>query len=83
MFRFLAAGDARGFTYAGQVGLHVRPVEGLLAPGAPDGNEVLFGFAAGPQNVLLSSWLGSDRRAGVFWRDRLFDLSTDRPDSRG
>src|ERR1035437_7085953 len=28
MFRFLAAGDAGHFTYAGQFGLHVRPVEG-------------------------------------------------------
>ena len=26
MFRFLAAGDARGFTYAGQLGAHIRPL---------------------------------------------------------
>jgi hypothetical protein len=56
MFRFLAAGDARGFTYAGQLGLHVRPVEGSLPPGGPDGNELLFGIAAGRKLSVRNGW---------------------------
>lgn len=56
MFRFLAAGDARGFTYAGQLGLHVRPVEGGLPQRAPDGNEILFGIAGGRKMSVGNSW---------------------------
>ncbi len=47
MLRVLFAGDAGGFTYAGHVGVHIRPVEAPLAPEGPDGSELLFGFAAG------------------------------------
>ncbi len=47
MFRLLFAGDAHAFTYAGHVGVHVRPLDEAPAPGAPHGSEFLFGFAGG------------------------------------
>lgn len=48
MFRLLFAGDARGFTYAGHVGVHIRPLDDAPTPGSPRGHELLFGLAAGP-----------------------------------
>jgi hypothetical protein len=56
MFRFLAAGDAGRFLYAGQFGLHVRPVEGSLPPGGPNGNELLFGASAGRRFTVSKDW---------------------------
>ena len=56
MFRFLAAGDVGRFSYAGQFGLHVRPAEGLLLPGSPNGNELLFGAGAGRKFSVRSDW---------------------------
>jgi hypothetical protein len=56
MFRFLAAGDARGFAYAGQIGVHIRPLDDFPAPGSPVGNELLFGIAAGRKIDLGSQW---------------------------
>jgi len=56
MFRFLAAGDAGRFSYAGQLGVHIRPAEGLLLPGSPNGNELLFGVSAGRKFPLRSGW---------------------------
>ncbi len=56
MFRFLAAGDAGHFTYAGQFGVHLRPVEGGIPPGGPNGNELLFGAAAGRRFTVHSDW---------------------------
>lgn len=56
MFRFLAAGDAGRYSYAGQVGLHVRPVEGSLPPGGPNGNELLFGASVGRRFVVCNGW---------------------------
>jgi len=47
MFRVLFAGDRRLFTYAGQLGVHVRPLDDAPAPGSPQGSELLFGVAAG------------------------------------
>lgn len=46
MGRLLFAGDAGPFTYAGQVGIHVRPRDDAPVPG-PQGSELLFGAAAG------------------------------------
>jgi hypothetical protein len=57
MFRFLAAGDAGHFTYAGQFGLHVRPVEGSLPPDGPNGNELLFGSRAGRRFTVRNGWV--------------------------
>jgi hypothetical protein len=47
MFRALFAGDVGLFTYAGQVGVHVRPLDDAPIPGSPQGSELLFGAAAG------------------------------------
>src|ERR1700682_4786991 len=47
MFRFLAAGDSGAFTYAGQLGVHVRPLNDAPVPGSPNGNEFLFGVSGG------------------------------------
>jgi hypothetical protein len=56
MVRFLAAGDAGHFSYAGQVGLHIRPVGGSPAPGSPSGNELLFGLSAGRRFSVGPGW---------------------------
>ena len=47
MIRALFAGDAGLFTYAGQVGVHIRPLDDSPAPGSPRGSELLFGIGAG------------------------------------
>lgn len=56
MFRFLAAGDAGGFTYAGQLGVHVRPLNDVPAPGSPNGSEFLFGISAGRRLPVGNRW---------------------------
>jgi len=56
MFRLLPAGDIGRFSYAGQLGVHIRPVEGLLPPGSPNGNELLFGVSAGSRFSVRSGW---------------------------
>ena len=48
MGRVLFAGSVGLVTYAGQVGIHVRPLDDTPAPGSPRGSELLFGVAAGP-----------------------------------
>jgi OmpA-OmpF porin, OOP family len=47
MGRALVAGDVGRFTYAGQLGAHVRPRDDSPTPGGPQGSELLFGAAAG------------------------------------
>ena len=47
MGRVLFAGDVGRFTYAGQLGLHIRPVNDEPAPGSPRGSELLYGVAGG------------------------------------
>ncbi len=47
MFRALFAGDVGLFTYAGHVGVHVRPLDETPVLGSPQGSELLFGIAAG------------------------------------
>jgi OmpA-OmpF porin, OOP family len=47
MGRVLIAGDVGRFTYAGQLGAHVRPRDDSPTPGGPQGSELLFGAAAG------------------------------------
>lgn len=46
MGRLLFAGDVGAFTYAGQVGIHIRPRDDAPVPG-PQGSELLFGAAGG------------------------------------
>ena len=52
MIRVLAAGDVGSFTYAAQLGVHIRPLDDPSTPGSPLGSEVLFGVAAGPKLSL-------------------------------
>jgi hypothetical protein len=40
------------FGYAGQLGVHVRPLDDAPTPGSPKGSELLFGVAAGPRLAL-------------------------------
>ena len=47
MLRALAAGDVSRFTYAAQLGVHIRPLDDSPVPGSPEGSELLFGAAAG------------------------------------
>jgi OmpA-OmpF porin, OOP family len=47
MIRALAAGDLGVFTYAAQLGIHIRPLDDSPTPGSPRGSELLFGAAAG------------------------------------
>ena len=47
MLRVLAAGDLGNFTYAGELGVHIRPTDDGSVPGAPRGSELLFGVAGG------------------------------------
>src|SRR3984957_7631639 len=56
MFRLLPAGNIGRFSYAGQLGLHVRPVEGSLPPGGPTGNELLFGVSGGYKFSVGNAW---------------------------
>jgi len=56
MFRFLVAGDSGALSYAGQLGVHVRPLNDAPAPGSPNGSEFLFGGSAGGKFPLSRSW---------------------------
>lgn len=52
MGRLLFAGDIGLVSYAGQVGVHVRPLDDAPTPGSPRGSELLFGAAAGPRFLV-------------------------------
>jgi hypothetical protein len=56
MFRVLAAGDSGPYTYAGQVGIHLRPLNDAPVPGSPHGNEVLYGVGAGRRFAGPDGW---------------------------
>jgi hypothetical protein len=56
MIRALFAGDARHFTYAAQLGVHVRPRDDDSIPGSPKGSELLFGVAAGVKLSPKRDW---------------------------
>jgi len=63
MARLLFAGDLARFTYAGQLGVHIRPLDDSPAPGSPQGDELLFGVAAGaklPVNDALRVVVGPE-----------------------
>jgi hypothetical protein len=55
MIRALAAGDVGRLRYAGQLGLHIRPLDEPAIPGSPQGSELLFGAAGGGQ---VGAWRG-------------------------
>jgi hypothetical protein len=52
MLRVLAAGNASLFSYAGQIGVHIRPLDDAPTPESPQGSELLFGVAGGPRLPL-------------------------------
>ncbi len=52
MLRALFAGNLGLFSYAGQLGVHIRPLDDAPAPGSPRGSELLFGVAGGPRFLL-------------------------------
>ena len=56
MLRFLAAGDAGVFKYAGQLGVHLRPLNDAPVPGSPNGNEFLYGISGGRTFAGPSGW---------------------------
>jgi hypothetical protein len=51
MVRALAAGDLGRYSYAAQLGVHVRPLDDAT-PGNPQGSALLFGVAAGSRFLL-------------------------------
>lgn len=55
MVRVLFAGDVGHFTYAGHVGVHVRPLDDSPVPGGPQGSELMFGVAGGAKVSLSRS----------------------------
>jgi hypothetical protein len=57
MFRLLAAGDAGVFTYAGQLGVHVRPLNDAPVPGSPNGSEFLYGISGGRKFAGPTGWV--------------------------
>jgi hypothetical protein len=56
MLRFLAAGDVKAFSFAGQLGYHARSLSDLPALGGPNGSEFLFGGSAGRKFSLGRGW---------------------------
>ena len=57
MFRFLAAGNAGAFTYAGQLGVHVRPLNDAPVPDSPNGSEFLYGISGGRKFAGPTGWV--------------------------
>jgi hypothetical protein len=55
MARILVAGDVGLLTYAGHLGVHVRPLDDSPTPGSPQGSELLFGAAAGAKMFVSQS----------------------------
>lgn len=56
VLRLLAAGDHRAWSYAGQLGVQLRPLVDKAVPGGPDGHEFLFGAGIGHKTSLNKSW---------------------------
>jgi hypothetical protein len=52
MVRALVAGNRGRWSYAGHVGVHLRPLDDSPIPGSPRGSELLFGIAGGPRFAL-------------------------------
>ena len=55
MVRVLVAGDIAGFSYAGHLGVHIRPLDDSDTPGSPQASEMLFGVAGGARLSLGAS----------------------------
>ena len=59
MGRVLAAGDFGRIVYAGQLGVHIRPLDDSSTPGSPQGTELLFGVASGLRTDLGAQGFGT------------------------
>jgi hypothetical protein len=70
MLRFLAAGDAGAFRYAGQLGAHLRSLNDAPVPGSPNGSEFLYGTAG--DAALPARVAGQSSRDLRFLERRLF-----------
>ncbi len=57
MGRLLFAGDVGRFSWAGQLGMHLRPRDDAPVPGGPRGSELLFGVAGGARFPVGTSVL--------------------------
>jgi hypothetical protein len=56
MFKVLAAGDAGKYTYAGQLGVHVRTLNDAPVPGTPNGSEFIYGISGGRRFAGSNGW---------------------------
>ena len=52
MLRAMFAGDERYFTWAAQLGVHIRPLDDSSTPQSPRGSELIYGVAAGAKLSL-------------------------------
>jgi hypothetical protein len=80
MGRALVAGDTGMFTYAGQLGVHLRPRDDTPGPG-PQGSELLFGAAAGvrlavPWSAMPQFVVGPELYGATAFRSFLGTTST-------
>jgi len=76
--RALVAGDAGLCSYAGHLGIHLRPLNDAATPDAPRGSELLFGVAAGPSVALGGTWkvTGGPELEGASTLSSLFGAGT-------
>jgi hypothetical protein len=56
MLRLLAAGNQGDYRYAGQLGVHLRPLNDAPVPGSPNGSEFLYGIAGGRSFTGPAGW---------------------------
>jgi hypothetical protein len=56
MLRLLLAGDAGALSYAGQLGVHLRPLNEPAVREGPAGSEFLFGVSGGKKLSAIAGW---------------------------
>lgn len=81
MVRLLFAGDQGIFTYAGQAGVHIRPLDDAPIPGSPQGSELLFGLAGGVKIPVQSAKqfvVGSEVYGASAFRSFMQSAETDK-----
>jgi hypothetical protein len=81
MGRLLFAGDEGRFTYAGQAGVHIRPLNDAPTPGSPQGSELLFGIAGGvkiPVRPTSQFVVGSEFYGASAFQSFLQSAATDK-----
>jgi hypothetical protein len=81
MLRLLFAGDQGIFTYAGQAGVHIRPLNDAPIPESPQGSEFLFGVAGGvkiPVREAKQFVVGSEVYGASAFRSFMQPAETDK-----